>query len=984
MIRARLIQNQEFVRLRAECSHRSQVPSLRSDSAVLSRSVLAILIFLCHLCGSRPGDAATLSATSSVSVAKITINPSNAVARHWSFQSPTTTQPPRVGGDSASLSAIDRFIRARLEKEGLRSNKSADRSTLLRRASFVLIGLPPSPEDLGYFLRDTRSDAFERRVEAMLASPRYGERWGRHWLDVAGYADSNGYFNADSDRPLAYRYRDYVIRSLNRDTPFDQFIREQLAGDEISGWKPGQPASERIIDLLEATHFLRNGQDGSGESDGNPDEVRTDCYYALESTMQIIGSSLLGITVQCAKCHDHKFEPFLQKDYYGLQAVLYPAFNIEKWVKPNDRFVHAFKPGELEGWQGEEDGLRQEETRLQTEFTSWVSAHRLQGKNLFHDDFDPSRKLNERWSNTAPGDDAPGGKPFVTLDSDQAPGAVVKEGRLQIVEGGGSGDRWISTRESFRWRPVNTGDWIQVTFDLVADRLPGASSGAERFGYFLATRDFDGSGSDRGGNLLIDGNPGGPTSVHLEYPRPGGKALGSIGKTGYRAGHNYGVRLTRTSAKEVSIEQVVDGAAEGAALQLSASDLPEGGFGFEYCCTRSFIVDNVKVEASAMEDPAWAEKNRQFQAEVGQRSSQLEPKLKRIAAQRRPKPGKISWMTDLAPEPPEVYLLKRGDHRSHGDRVTPAFPTFLNPRAESLVPVKTERTTGARRRWAEWITTDATPQAALLARVTMNRMWQHYFGVGLVATPDNLGVSGSPPSHRELLDWLAVEFIRSGWSLKSMHRLMMKSATFQQSSAPNVGGLAKDPADHWLWRYPMHRLDADAIRDATLMISGKLDLNHVSGPYVPTTRNGSGEVLVEESVDGAFARSIFIQQRRTQVPTLLGLFDAPSVVFNCSRRADTTMPLQSLSLLNSDFSVKRAGDFALRLSRDVGANADLKIQKAFLLAVGKALTRAEARLARNFLNTQRDIYSTMPDSDARAWNDLCQMILASNSFLYLE
>ncbi|MBI3871355.1 MAG: DUF1549 domain-containing protein [Verrucomicrobia bacterium] len=905
-------------------------------------------------------------------------------ARHWAFQPASTIQPPAIRGVQKARTPIDRFLLSKLEKEGLNLSEPVGRATLLRRASFTLTGLPPLPEDIEAFLKDRAPDAFERRVETMLGSARYGERWGRHWLDVAGYADSNGYFNADTDRPLAYRYRDYVIRSIARDDPFDRFIREQIAGDELTGWAPGQPADDRVVELLEATHFLRNGQDGSGESDGNPDEVRADRYYALESAMQIIGSSLLGLTVQCAKCHDHKFEPFSQKDYYGLQAVLYPAFNIEKWVKPNDRFVHAYKPGELEAWQAEDDAIGREERRLREAFTSWVSSHRLRGKTVFRDDFDPARPLSERWSNTAPGDDAPGGKPPVTLDSDQGPGAVVKEGRLQIVEGGGSGDRWISTRQSFSWRPGNTGDWIQVTFDLVADRLPGASSGAERVAYFIATRDFDGNGSQRGGNLLIDGNPGGATSVHLEYPRAGSKGLGSVGKTGYRPGHNYGVRLTRVNATELSMEHLMDGAVDGKPLTVAASDLPDGGFGFEYCCSRSFIVDNVVIEASAMEDPAWAEKSRLFQKELEDRSSKLEPELKRIESRRRPKPGRISWMTDLGSEAPEVRLLKRGDHTSPGDRVAPAFPAFLNRGGEPLAPAKSARTTGSRRRWAEWITEQGSPQAGLLARVTMNRMWQHYFGTGLVSTPDNLGVSGSPPSNRELLDWLAAEFIRSGWSMKAMHRLMTKSAAFQQSSAPKPVGIAKDPSDRWLWRYPMRRLDADAIRDATLAVGGKLDLEHAAGPYVPTARSGSGEVVVDETVPGAFARSIFLQQRRTKVPTLLGLFDAPSVVFNCSRRAETTMPLQSLSLLNSDFSVKRAEDFASRVARDAGADVERRIQRAFLLAVGAVPTRSQSRLTAKFLESQRAVYAATPDPDRRAWNDLCQMILASNSFLYLE
>ncbi len=222
---------------------------------------------------------------------------------------------------------------------------------MIRRLSFDLTGLPPEPEEIAAFVDDPAPDAYERLVDRLLASPRYGERWGKHWLDASGYADSNGYFSADTDRPLAYRYRDYVIRAFNADRPLDQIVREQLAGDELAGDRRGPGTPPEVVDQLVATHFLRNAQDGTGESDGNPDEVRADKYAVLEGTVQIIGSSLLGLTLQCTKCHDHKFEPVTQKEYYQLQAILYPAFNIEHWVKPNDRVVIAGPRDELSRWE---------------------------------------------------------------------------------------------------------------------------------------------------------------------------------------------------------------------------------------------------------------------------------------------------------------------------------------------------------------------------------------------------------------------------------------------------------------------------------------------------------------------------------------------------------------------------------------------------------------------------------------------------------
>ena len=247
-------------------------------------------------------------------------------------------------------------------------------------------------------------------VDRYLASPHYGERWGKHWLDAAGYADSNGYFSADTDRPLAYRYRDYVIRSFNADKPLDQFVREQLAGDEISGYRPGQAATPEMIDLIEATHYLRNGQDGTDDSvPDNPEAQQIDRYAALEATVQITANSLLGLTIQCARCHDHKFEPITQEEYYQLQAIFYPAFNPEDWIKPKDRFVFAYLPGEKEEWEARTKRIDAEVAALRREFRQWVAKERPRGLVRFEDRFDPpTPHSSSRWSSTAPGDDCAG------------------------------------------------------------------------------------------------------------------------------------------------------------------------------------------------------------------------------------------------------------------------------------------------------------------------------------------------------------------------------------------------------------------------------------------------------------------------------------------------------------------------------------------------------------------------------------------------
>ena len=920
---------------------------------------------------------------------------------HWAFLPLSPAMPPpaavlQPGGPGGSAVAdptpVDRFLQARLAARGLGLSPLADPASRLRRLALVVTGLPPTPEEIEAFDAEASRDpaAAGRWLERYLARPAFAERWAQHWLDAAGYADSNGYFNADSDRPLAHRYRDWVIASIRRDQPFDRWIHEQLAGDELAGWAPGDPVTPEIRGLLEATHFLRNGQDGTGESDGNPDEVRVDRYYALEACQQIVGSSLLGLTVQCAKCHDHKFEPFTQRDYYAMQAFFHPAFPIDEWVKPNDRVIEAPLPGELEAWQTAERRWEEGAALARADLARWLAVNRPPIAPRWEDTFEPDSPVSVRWSDTAPGDDRPAGSPPVVLGGSTGPAARVRDGVLQLLEGGGSGDRWLCTRESFAWRPPEVGGWIQVGFDLVAVNVPDPATGAAgadaaRIGYVLAAHDFSDRGPLVGGNLLIDGNPGGASAVHLDYPGPDSKSLGSIGGQGYRAGHRYGVRITRLEQDRLALQHQVDGLPDGQPLTLPAADLPDGGFAFEFCCGRSFQVDHVRVETSprpgTRETEVWTAHEQALAGQVRRRDERLAV----LQAQRLPRPGRVAWVTDGRREPRPVPLLQRGNPKTPGEAVAPAFPAFLD-RGQSLpvaLPPPGGRTSGRRLAWARWLTAPGSPQASLLARVTVNRVWQHCWGTGLVDTPDNLGLSGAVPSHPALLDWLAADFIDSGWSLRHLLRRILGSHAFHQSSAPRAEALAIDPANRGLWRHPVHRLDAEALRDLMLAAAGVLDPK-AGGPYVPTPRNGEGEVLVDESAPGARARSLFLQRRRTQVPTLLANFDAPSVVFNCTRRARTTMPLQSLSLLNSDFSLRRAGEMARRLERECGRSETAMVRRAFLLTCGRGPDAVEASASGEFLARQRSLHAADADPGHRALADLCQSLLALNDCLYLR
>jgi len=721
-------------------------------------------------------------------------------AAHRAFAPVTRPTVPEVRGTART--DIDRFILAALEAKGLTLSPEADRPTLVRRVAFDLTGLPPTPAEIDAFLKDGSPDAYEKMVERYLASARYGERWGKHWLDAAGYADSNGYFSADSDRPLAWRYRDYVIASFNADKPYDRFVREQLAGDEFVGFAPGGDVTPDMAEALTATHFLRNAPDGTGESDGNPDEVRTDRLSVLEGNVQNVMNCLLGLTVQCARCHDHKFEPVTQEEYYGLQAILFPVYNPEKWAKPNDRVVSVGTRAELAEWKRMTDLVDRQVKAVRGGLAAFAEPLREQFLGERLKDLDPATRDK-------------------VIEAARAPK-----------------DKRTAAQQALLKTHAKA---VEVSDDELAKRFPEYAALRERVQKTVAEREKD-------------------------RPRP---------------------------------------------------------------------------------------------------------------------PDRIAAFVETDANPQVHHVLKRGQHNQPGDEVRPGVPAALcTPgNAYRVGPRPAGRVSSGRRTaFAEWVT---SPENPLFARVMVNRIWQHHFGTGLVATPDNLGASGARPSHPELLDWLAAKFVRSGWSVKAVHRLILSSAAYRQGSAPRDGLDAIDPDNRLLARFPLRRLDAESVRDAMLSVSGELDLR-TGGPYVATRRTPEGVVEVPESADGARRRSVYLQQRRTQVATLLQLFDAPAMVTTCGKRTPSTVPLQALALLNSEFARARGKAFARRLAREAGDDTAGRLTLAFRLAGGRPPHDDEREVCEKFLGKQRSVHAAETDAGERAWTDLCQMILASNASLYVE
>lgn len=729
----------------------------------------------------------------------------------WSFQPIRSVRVPAVKNSARMATAIDGFLLRRLEQQKRTFAPRAQREVLIRRATLDLWGLPPSYEMVEAFLADSRPDAYERLIDQLLNSPHYGERWGQVWLDIAGYADSEGVTDSDAVRPHAYRYRDYVIDALNRDVPYDQFLIEQLAGDELVELDGDYNAEE--IRLLTATGFLRTAPDGTGSGDNSA----ASRHETVHNTVEIVSSSILGLTVACARCHHHRYDPISQEDYYALRAIFEPAFDVPHWKSPQQRLVSLYT-----------DRDRQQAAAIEAE----------------------AKKL------------------------DQA--------------------RLAKQREL-----------IEATFEKQLAKLPEEIRAAIREARELPEKER----SAEQAKLLRD------------HP----------------------------------------------SVNVTAGSL--------YLYDKK-AADELKADA--------------------ERASQL----------RGTKPQEQFLRALVEPRGqacPESFVFARGDHEQTLQAVEPAELRILDPDGTSGIPSNQAElpTSGRRLAYARWLVSGRHP---LVARVMVNRIWLEHFGQGLVKTPGDFGFLGSPPSHPDLLDWLASEFMQRGWSVKQLHRLIMRSEAYQQSARVRPDG---DAENRWLGRRVPRRLSAEALRDSLLCISGQL-LPQMAGPSVPVMADSVGQFVVGiENLNAGrpqgvvdmkgqqFRRSIYVQARRSRPLASLDTFDRPAMTPNCLKRSSTTVSTQSLWLMNSAQIVELSRRFAQRVVGRAGFEHAAQVEWAWKLALGRPPTASEASRAATFLSEQAADYAANAPPAAKAaekaaqepsreLTDLCHALLCSNEFLYVE
>jgi Protein of unknown function (DUF1501)/Protein of unknown function (DUF1549)/Protein of unknown function (DUF1553)/Planctomycete cytochrome C len=731
----------------------------------------------------------------------------------WAFQPVRRPEPPPSRPEDRVRTPIDAFLLTRLRQRGLALAAEADRATLIRRAAADLTGLPPTRSELEAFVADRSPDAYERMVDRLLDSPAYGERWGRHWLDVAGYADSDGNGSDDRSRPHAYKYRDYVVRSFNADKPLDRFLVEQLAGDELVP-RPWSNLTREQAETLAATGFLRMAADGT--SAGGADEPIA-ANQVVADALKVVGSSMLGLTVGCAQCHDHKYDPISQVDYFRLRAVFEPALDPQHWRRPAQRLVSLYS------------------------------------------------------------------------DADRARAASIEAEAQELTKA-------IEAKAKER---------LAAAFEKQLAKFP------------------------------------------------------------------EGQRSKLRAAYEAQPDRRTD--EQKALLAANPSVNLSPGVLYQY-------------------DPAAAE--------------ELKKDRQRIASKRAEKPFEdfVSVLDEVPGVVPETHVFYRGDHRQPQESVGPGDLTIAAPegdRFEVAAKDPGSPSTGRRLAYARHLVDGRHP---LVGRVLANRFWLHHFGRGLVESPGDLGVLGGRPTHPELLDWLADELVRQGWSLKRMHRLIMTSTAYRQSSRRHPAADAVDADNTLIGRYPVRRLDAEAIRDRILAASGRLD-RAAFGPPVGVAEDAVGQVL---PAGDSTRRSLYLEVRRTRPVSLLAAFDLPVMAVNCDRRTPTTSAPQSLMLMNSDFvlgqSKAMAGrliaettaDFApdLTASRPggassadfhgpMGASLPQMIAYAWTLAYQRPISPGELDAACAFVAG----HLAVPGGNGRelaALTHLCQQLLSSNEFLYVD
>ncbi len=790
---------------------------------------------------------------------------------HWSFQ-PVKRLDPQLSDGHFGNNEIDGFVLAKLRERGLEPSPKAEPRTLVRRLYLVMHGMPPTPTEVEEYVSDKRADAWERLVDRVLASPRYGERWARHWMDVVRYADTDG-FERNVERKSAYPYRDYLIESFNADKPYNLFIKEQIAGD--------------VLGVDRATGFLVAGPyDSVKSSDGNLTLMQR--QEELADIVNTTGTAFLGLTMGCARCHNHKFDPILQKDYYAMQAVF---AGVQMGERPLREMRNPAQAGALEV-------LRLSESRQKAELEALRKKAALVGDS--------------------PADEKAGVRPPVSAKRNEDTFEPVEALAVRFtILGGGGSEVCLDELEVFDTEGRNV---------ALADNGGKASASGTLPGYAIHQLAHLNDGKFGNAHSWIS-NTKGSGWVQIDFP-----AKVRVGKVVW--GRDRNGLLSDRLAMQYKIEAASE---PGQWKQVSSSEGRKAGIAPSG--TDSFLAK------LSPEDAAVAKK---LQAEL------LSLK-ERLALEEH-----SAWVGKFTPEPVRTHRLYRGEPLQKREVVAPDALSVLGTLALDVDAPDAER----RMKFAEWVASAANP---LTARVLVNRLWHYVFGNGLVDTPSDLGLNGSRPTHPELLDWLADEFVRRGWSIKQMQRQILLSAAFQQGSAPRPEAEKRDADGRFLWRYTPRRLEAEAIRDSMLAVSGALDLKMGGAGFylMDVVRENVRHYFPKEKyTPEEYRRMVYLFRVRAAQDGVFGAFDCPDGGSVMAKRSRSNTPLQALNLFNSTFVGGQGELLQKRLEDESGAQSVEQVQLAFRLFYARPpdayeLERSEAFIGEHgLLSFVRALYNT--------------------------
>jgi hypothetical protein len=789
--------------------------------------------------------------------------------QYWAFKQPVRHSPPAVSDARWSANPVDAFIKAKLDEQGLAAAPEANRRTLIRRVYLDLIGLLPSPQEVEAFVNDPSPRAYEELVEKLLASHHYGERWARHWLDVVRYADSSG-FEHDRTLASAWRFRDYVIRAFNEDKPYNQFVMEHIAGDELD-----QPTEDSLI----GTAFYRFGPRVRFREKDNPFYR----YDYLDDMIRTTFGGFMGLSVQCARCHDHKFDPITRMDYYRTVAMFFGYV----------RYDHPL--------------VSKEETRAWEQKTREILA-----------ELEPLQQ--------------------------------------QVSE--------IETpyqRAAFEQRVKRLPEEAQAAINTpVEERTPGQALLAAQFERGINDDDAAGAGEGEEAVLGIITRAATDDSSHA-----------------YRPGRER--RREAPSRIKVSPEDEAKRAPLLARIEELEAQMPKPPVAIEGVRDGDYrLSPNGPGDAPAPGKtyrPDYADMNDSFLPKPGGKYNV--PQVHFGAN------GLVVEDDNKAPvvEPGFLTVLAKGDE-----------PVAIPPDRDDYV------SSGRRRALAEWIVSEDNP---LTSRVIVNRLWYWHFGLGIVSTPGNFGKMGMPPSHPELLDWLATEFVRQGWSIKQMQRLILTSQTYKMDSGfYNSVNLEKDPTNAMLWRYPARRLQGEIIRDVVLSASGQINLEAAGEPFFPHIpirvregyRQGRWD-LTEEGPD-TWRRSIYSYWKRGMKFPMFEVHDQPDQNVTAEKRNVSTVPTQALTLLNNEFMLLQAQHLADRVAQEAGSGAEAQVNALYHIALSRAPSQSELNTSMEFLAKEREIQLSESDSstdeglnrspELSALTRLAHAMLNYNEFVYIH